>query len=66
MINDLRYYLPDDILVKVDRAAMSNSLETRMPFSKEVINIAWTIPFSFKINNKISKKILMIFYRLST
>ena len=51
MVNDLRYYLPDDILVKVDRAAMSNSLETRMPFlSKEVINIAWTIPFSFKIN----------------
>ena len=59
MLNDLKYYLPDDILVKVDRAAMNNSLETRMPFlSRDVINLSWQLPMDQKIHKGNSKYIL--------
>ena len=52
-------YLPDDILTKVDRASMAVSLETRAPFlSKDIINFAWSLPMSFKINNGSGKFIL--------
>ena len=53
MIEDMNNYLPNDILCKVDRAAMYNGLETRIPFlDKSVIDFSFKIPLSMKIKNK--------------
>lgn len=56
MFLDSITYLPDDILVKVDRAAMGASLETRAPFlDHRVIALAWQLPFELKLRNGIGK-----------
>lgn len=56
MINDSLHYLPDDILCKVDRAAMANSLETRVPFlDHKVVKVAWKMPNSMKIRGSETK-----------
>ncbi len=56
MVTDLMTYLPDDILVKVDRAGMGTSLETRIPFlDHRVIEYAWSIPRNIKLKQGISK-----------
>ena len=57
MLMNMRQYLPDDILVKVDRAGMFYSLETRIPLlDADVMQFAWTLPLEYKMQNGITKK----------
>jgi asparagine synthase (glutamine-hydrolysing) len=52
-------YLPDDILTKLDRAAMSVSLETRVPFlDRQVFDLAWALPLTAKLRGGTTKWIL--------
>ena len=52
-------YLPDDILAKVDRAAMAVSLETRVPFlDHDLVAFAWRVPSSLKVRNGRGKHLL--------
>lgn len=59
MAIDFQSYLVDDILVKVDRAAMGVSLETRVPLlDHRVIAFAWSLPLAYKIHRGIGKRVL--------
>lgn len=65
MLLDMKQYLTDDILTKVDRAGMFYSLETRIPLlDADVMKFAWSLPIKYKMNDGITKKPLRnVLYR---
>lgn len=65
MAQDMLGYLPNDILVKVDRAAMAVSLETRVPLlDPAVVEFAWRLPLNLKIRASTTKWLLrQVLYR---
>lgn len=65
MVSDTLQYLPEDVLTKVDRAAMAVSLETRLPFlDPDVMTYAWQLPLNYKIRGQQGKWLLrQLLYR---
>jgi asparagine synthase (glutamine-hydrolysing) len=58
-IFDIKTYLPDDLLTKVDRASMRYGLETRVPFlDHRVVEFALNLNKNFKIKNSVQKYLL--------
>ena len=61
---DQRYYLPDDILYKVDRISMAHSLEVRPPFlDTRIVDFAASLPDEFKLRGSTSKYVLRYLMR---
>lgn len=57
---DIEHYLKDDLLVKVDRASMHYSLETRVPLlDKNLVEFSLNVPLAFKVNDEYGAKALM-------
>jgi asparagine synthase (glutamine-hydrolysing) len=59
MLRDINWYLPDDILTKVDRAAMACSLETRIPLlDRRIVEFAMGLPTTLNMHNGVGKQVL--------
>ncbi len=55
---DIKYWLPDDLLMKVDKMTMGNALEAREPLlDYELVEFAFNIPSKYKIKNGVEKYI---------
>ncbi|MFA0961580.1 asparagine synthase (glutamine-hydrolyzing) [Roseivirga sp. BDSF3-8] len=64
LYTDVHLVLPDDMLVKVDRMSMANSLEVRVPFlDHRVVEYAFGLPESYKIGAGMKKRILQDAFR---
>lgn len=64
MYTDAMRYLPDDILVKLDRASMSVGLEAREPFlDHHLLALGWSMPLSQKLESEIGKRVIREYVR---
>lgn len=65
MLHDALGYLPDDILVKIDRATMATSLESRVPFlDHRLYEFAASLPLQFKVRDGVTKWLVrQVLYR---
>lgn len=64
LLTDVQLVLLNDMLVKVDMMSMANSLEVRSPFlAKDVVDFAFTLPSSYKVDGNMKKKIVQDAFR---
>ena len=64
LLTDLKFVLPNDMLYKVDKMSMANSLEVRVPFmDHRVVDFALSLPEDYKINGNHRKRILKEAFR---
>jgi len=64
LLTDMQLVLENDMLVKVDRMSMCQSLEVRVPFlDHKIVDFAFSLPANYKIDNNDRKKILKDAFR---